>query len=411
MLPKMNGRAVLIAVVAFALSGTLAAVLQQPIEPRWGTTWRVIAPENLDGAEGQVAVLLEPPPALYNEAATAGAEAAARDLGYEITVVESVSSTDIIDILHELAVTGEYDLIVGIGYLFALSSAVEEFVDQEFAWIEPLIAPGESADLPNVTHITFRENEMAALVGALAGLAAAHHGYEAAGLILGYDPLGPWNAEAGFRFGVNWANERSGDETELRYAYTAGGFPDSSRDAAARMLNQSTVGIYGGGGTAGFGALDAVCKAHGHAGTSDGPPYVFGGGTNWDMYMDGRCVLASAIKRVDQAVYWAIESVRDGTFAGGVVRLGIADGGVGLSSRSDLEASMAVAVAREDLEENMRETILGNWEANRATIPDWIWVSIENLTSDIASGAIAVPTAPTEEELEEVRQSYPLGVP
>jgi basic membrane protein A len=91
-------------------------------------------------------------------------------------------------------------------------------------------------------------------------------------------------------------------------------------------LNQIADGagvIFQVAGGCGLGALDAA-KEKG----------VWGIGVDADQSFLGPHILTSATKRVDTAVFRAIQSVKNGTFKGGNVTYGLKDNGVGLGKIS-----------------------------------------------------------------------------
>jgi basic membrane protein A len=101
-------------------------------------------------------------------------------------------------------------------------------------------------------------------------------------------------------------------------------------------------------GGCGLGALDAAKEKD-----------VWGIGVDADQFFLGQHILTSALKRVDQAVFSTIESVREGTWkAGRNLTFGLDDKGVGLGTfspkvpREDRAAVNAVAkrIAAGDVE-------------------------------------------------------------
>ena len=141
--------------------------------------------------------------------------------------VQSATAADYSPNLRNLSRTGEYDLIIGVGFLFtdAMAEVAAEFPDQKFAIIDSVVVA------PNVMSIVFRENEMSALIGALGGMAAAHHGWTAAGVVLGIEIPVLWHFEAGYRFGMDWGlkkyAEATGDAAAVNLLYTyTGSFSD-----------------------------------------------------------------------------------------------------------------------------------------------------------------------------------------
>ena len=347
----------------------------------------------------------------FNDMAYKGVADAARDFGFEMDAVQNATIADALPNLRNLSRIGDYDLIISVGFLTAdaMRTAAAEFPEQRFA-----IVGGVVADRPNVMALLFREHEMSALIGALAGLAAAHHGYEAAGIVLGVEIPTLYHFEAGFRFGVHWGREAyqrlAGDEATIEVLYTyTGTFSDVAIGKAATeaMLAQGAVGVYNVAGALGLGDLEAIDEAHQFAGTRVGPPYYFGVDANQD-YLGGGCHgLASGMKRVDTAVYNAIASVLEGTFSGGIASSGLAEGGVGISKLQDLADFIGFGIASGEIDADAQYPIVACWAENRSTVPAWIWSAIEDLEAAILDGSILVPTANSIDEMEAVRAAYP----
>ena len=347
----------------------------------------------------------------FNDMAYKGVADAARDFGFKMEAVQNATITDALPNLRNLSRTGDYDLIISVGFLTAdaMRTAAEEFPEQRYA-----IVGGVVADRPNVMALLFREHEMSALIGALAGLAAAHHGYAAAGIVLGVEIPTLYHFEAGFRFGVDWGLKAyelaTGDQASVGVLYTyTGTFSDVAIGKAATeaMLAQGAVGAYNVAGALGLGDLEAIHEAHQFAGTRVGPPYYFGVDANQD-YLGGGCHgLASGMKRVDAAVYNAIFSVLDGTFTGGITSFGLTEGGVGISKLQDLEDFIRFGITSGEIDAEERYPIVACWAENRATVPAWIWAAVEDLETAILEGSVLVPTANSIDEIEAVRAAYP----
>jgi basic membrane protein A len=342
----------------------------------------------------------------FNDMGFKGTDQAAEDFGYEMVEVQNASGADYLPNLRNLARTGDYKIIICVGYLLgdALTAVAEEFPDQKFAIIDSVV------DAPNVMSIVFRENEMSALVGALAAMAAVEHGYSHVGVVLGIEIPVLYHFEAGFRFGIDWANNELGSDIGLLYTYT-GSFSDIALGKAATeaMLAQGAVGVYNVAGPLGVGDYEAISEAHQNAGTTYGPPYYFGVDANQDWMGDGMHGLASGMKRVDNAAYMAVESVSEGTFTPGIVSLGLAEGGVAISKLGDLADFIEFGIDAGSVDPDNFYNIVANWASNRATIPSQIWDAIDELEAGILDGSIVVPTANSGEEMSAVRAQYTLG--
>ncbi len=348
----------------------------------------------------------------FNDMGYKGAAAAAADFGIQLVTVQGTGASDFLPTLRDLARTCEYDAIITFGQLLqdAVIETANAFPNQRFVTIGGVVS-----DMENVLSIVFREREMSALIGALAGMAAAHHGCPYVGIVLGIEIPTLYHFEAGFRFGIDWGLERyrrnTGDDVRLGLLYTyTGTFRDIAVGKAATeaMLAQGAVGVYNVAGALGLGEHEAIADFHEMAATAAGPPYYFGVDANQDYFGEGRHALASGMKRVDEATYAAIRSVVEGTFAGGLTSLGLADGGVGISGLDDLVEFIEFGIEAGAIASDGFYRIVGNWAKNRATVPAWIWDAIDELRVGILEGSILVPTANSSEEIRAVRAAYPL---
>ncbi len=352
----------------------------------------------------------------FNDMGFKGTDQAAKDFGYEMVEIQCTTAADYLPNLHNLARTGEFDLIICVGFLLGdvLGTAAAEFPEQKFAIIDVDWITG-----PNIMNIVFRENEASALIGALGAMAAAEFGYDYVGVVLGIEIPILYEFEAGYRFGMDWGLKKyskvkgTTPDVGLLYTYT-GTFSDISVGKATSevMLAQGAVGIYNVAGPLGIGDLEAVTEFHDNAGTTFGPPYFFGLDANQDYLGNGLHGLASGMKRVDAAAYIALGSVAAETFQGGsCIELGLAEGGVGISGYYDLATVLEWGVSYGYYTPGQKDEIISNWASNRLTIPDWIWDAIDELEEMILYGTILVPTADTSDEMAAVRAEYPLGAP
>ncbi|MEW5826603.1 MAG: BMP family ABC transporter substrate-binding protein [Candidatus Bipolaricaulota bacterium] len=369
-------------------------------------------------AAGKVAVVLDVGgrgDLSFNDMGFKGTDEAARDFGYEMVEVQNATGADYLPNLRNLSRTGDYDLIICVGFLLgdALAAAATEFPNQKFAIIDVGYITG-----PNIMNFVFRENEASALIGALAAMSAAQHGYTAAGIVLGIEIPVLWHFEAGFRYGMDWglkayaAHEGSAPAVNLLYTYT-GTFSDIALGKAASeaMLAQGAVGIYNVAGPLGVGDLEAVTEVHTNAGTTSGPPYYYGVDANQDWMGMGMHGIASGMKRVDLACYMAVEAVAKGTFTPGVTSLGLAEGGGAISDAEALLDFIEFGIGAGQMAEADRATVIANWTINRATVEGWIWDAVDQLEDGILDGSIVVPTADTGAEISAVRAQYTLGAP
>ncbi len=257
----------------------------------------------------------------FNHLAYLGLQEAKRKLGAQIQVAESKSSADYIPNLASFARQG-YDLVVGVGYteIAAMGAAAKRFPQTHFAIVD--VSDQDLAGAPpNVLGLLFREEQVGYLAGYLAALEAKRlPGTDVVSSVGGEKQPPVDRFIAGYRAGAKKADP--GIKVLNSYSQD---FSDQAK-CKAIALNQiaaGSVAVFQVAGGCGLGALDAA-KEQG----------VWGIGVDADQSFLGPYVLTSATKRVDRAVFLAIQSVARGTFHGGDAVYGLDQGGVGLGKIS-----------------------------------------------------------------------------
>jgi len=347
----------------------------------------------------------------FNDMGFKGTDKAAADFGLKMVEIQSASAADYLPNVRNAARSGSLDLIISVGFLLtdAVKTVAGEYPNQKFMIIDSVV------DAPNVMSIVFKEHEGSALVGALAAMVAAHYGYPNVGAVLGIEIPVLYHFEAGYRFGIDWGNkayaQKTGTDpkTGLLYTYT-GTFSDiaKGKGATEAMLAQGAGLVYNIAGPLGIGDLQAITEAIKAKGKKAGPPFMIGVDANQDWMGDGHRVLASMLKRVDNACYNAVEAVIKGTFKGGLVVMGLDVQGVAISKEPELLAFMEFGIGSGKIGEDDKAEIVANWKSMRAQIPSWIWDAVDDLEKQIISGQISVPNANTLDEMKAVRSKYPL---
>ena len=143
---------------------------------------------------------------------------------------------------------------------------------------------------------------------------------------------------AGFIAGAKYVDP----SYEFEYDYV-GGFADTTtaKAMATTMYNNGCDVIFHAAGGSGVGMFNAAEELGFIA---------VGVNTNQNgMFPDN--IIASMLKRVDNAAYAAIKAVVDGTFAGGTVTLTLADEGVGYTNEdSNIKLSDTITAALDDVQ-------------------------------------------------------------
>lgn len=244
----------------------------------------------------------------FNEAANTGLQAAAEDFGVEVNYLEpNEDGSNRAELLRQLA-TEDYDLVIGVGFLFAeaMGPLADEFPDVQFAIIDD-----STLTQSNVSSLVFAEEEGSFLIGAAAALAS---GTGNIGFIGGVETELIQKFEAGFVAGVAEINPDA--TVDVRYItqppdYNGFADPASARTIADDMYDNDIDVVYHAAGGSGTGLFESAVEADRLAIGVDSDQYQ-------QVEEDTQpCILTSMLKRVDVAVYEAIESVINGELEGG----------------------------------------------------------------------------------------------
>ena len=230
-----------------------------------------------------------------------------------------------------------YELVCCIGFLQA--SALEEnapdFPDQDFMIVDSVV------EADNVASYVFAEHEGSYLVGQLAGLLTTRDFSAGAGsttadstsvgFVGGVESPLIRRFQAGYEAGVLAANE----DVEIQTSYV-GDFnePSGGREAATAMYESGADVVYHAAGNTGTGVFQAAQEQGKFAIGVDRDQSV-----TKESYAD--VILASMVKRVDTAVYSAVEAVVNDEFEGGATTaLGLEDQGVGIVYGQELGSAI-----------------------------------------------------------------------
>jgi len=286
-----------------------------------------------DGADFKVGMVLDiggVDDDSFNEAANTGLQAAGEDFGAEVTFLEpNEDGSNRGDLLRQLAEDGN-DLVIGVGFLFAESMGgtedapggiAAEFPDTSFAIIDDA-----SFEADNVTSLVFAEEQGSFLVGAAAALKS---GTGQIGFIGGVETPLIQKFEAGFIAGVAAVDEAA--EVEVNYITQPPDFagfadPASARTIADGMYDNEIDVVYHAAGGSGEGLFQSAAAADRLAIGVDSDQYQ-------QVEADVQpCILSSMLKRVDVAVYTAIESLVNGELEPGSLTFDLANDGIGYAT-------------------------------------------------------------------------------
>jgi basic membrane protein A and related proteins len=264
----------------------------------------------------------------FNATAYAGIQKAIDELGIDGKYLESTQQADYEKNIQQY-LDEETDLIVTVGFLLGDSTQAAAVANPEakFAIVDYAYDPA----LPNVLGMVFATDEASFLAG-YAAAASTKTGKVATWGGINIPPVADFMI--GFEAGVNYYNAQKGANVEVLGWSTAanegsfiGNFEslDDGRSITESLVQEGADVVMPVAGPAGLGGA-AYCAESGSC-------MVVGVDTDWTVsaseYTD--VVLTSVLKNMNVAVFEAIKSVQDETFAGGLYVGTLANNGVGLA--------------------------------------------------------------------------------
>ncbi len=280
----------------------------------------------------------------FNHLAYLGLTKAKTDFGITADVIESKSGDEYVPNLTNFASKG-YDLVVGNGFLMqpAIGTVAKQFPNVHFAIIDGAGTDAKFNDLKlsNVQDLLFKEQEPGALVGVIAGMLEKQgKGKNNAGVIgaVGGVSIPPVNH---YLAGYKWAAAMEDPGIKVLIGYSNDfNDPAKCKGVANSQIAQKADFLFQVAGGCGLGVLQAA----GQAGVSSF-------GVDADQKGADPSVAASALKRVDSAVYISIQNQVKGTWVGGPTTFSLQNQGVGyqvdnLSLPADVQAEVDSVAAK-----------------------------------------------------------------
>lgn len=247
----------------------------------------------------------------FNDSAYRGLVRAKNDLHVDTTVLQSRSAADY-QINMTVLANKEYDEIFAIGFLMArdVTEVSERYPKRHFSIIDAVV------DEPNVTSVTFKEEEGSFLAGALAAMTTKT---KAIAFLGGIDIPLLRKFECGYAAGA-----RQIDPSVRFTSKYIGSFDDvaSGKELAGVLFDQGADIIYAAAGKGGLGAIDQVKSRPG--------AYVIGVDSDQDALVPGK-ILTSMVKHVDNGVFAVSQDAAARRPRPKHLTLGLKQGGVGLT--------------------------------------------------------------------------------
>ncbi len=271
----------------------------------------------------------------FNDSATVGMKKAIDELDASCISATPASSSENDDQraerLRTLADQG-FNPVIGVGFIYspAAATVAAEFPDTQFAVVDGFSTFLTKTPLPNLTDLTFTEEQGSFLVGVAAALQtkAKHVGFVGgthgdlikkfeAGYVAGVHAVDP-----SIKIEVTYLTEDPND------GVTGFQNPPGGKVAAQGQLDKGVDVIYHASGKSGLGVFEAVAAA------GEGKWAI---GVDSDQYLTASAdekphILTSMIKRVDTAVYDDIKAFADGKPLTGYQVFDLAHDGVGYST-------------------------------------------------------------------------------
>jgi ABC-type uncharacterized transport system permease subunit/basic membrane lipoprotein Med (substrate-binding protein (PBP1-ABC) superfamily) len=298
----------------------------------------------------------------FSQYAYEGMMRAAEEFGLETTYIEGLRPGDEEGNLLMLA-EGGCQLIIAVGVQLgeAVVRLSKEYLDINFVTID--YAPYPS--LPNVMGLLFSEDQAGFLAGALAGYMTESN---VLGVVAGDQVPPVIKFRKGFANGAKHANPKVEVLGEYIESFTD---PAKGRLVAQSFIEQGADVIFGAGGQTGSGGILGAAEQGVWVVGVDQDEWV----TTFDngQATGADRLLSSAVKRIDNAVYVAIQRAAEGNFKGETALFHAGNQGIGLAP----------------------------YHAAESAIPDDVKGRIDEIAAGLRSGTITTAVGPTGEDIRE----------
>ncbi|MEL7658263.1 MAG: BMP family ABC transporter substrate-binding protein [Bacillota bacterium] len=254
----------------------------------------------------------------YNDSAYEGVRLAEEKLGIQYSYVEPATSIETEmkfgeQHLRQFA-KDDFDLVIATGFLFqdGCEKVSKEFPNVKFVLIDTVV------NAPNVTSLTFKTNEGSFLVGAVAGMVTETN---TIGYIGAQDTDIFREFQRGYEQGAVYTNSKVKIISRIIDGDNPFAVPNRGYELANELINEKADVIYTVAGSTGIGAIEA-CKEKGI--------YAIGVDNDQDYLAKGT-VITSMMKKVNVAVYTAIELAVKGELKPGILEFNVANEGIDTS--------------------------------------------------------------------------------
>ena len=267
----------------------------------------------------------------FNDAGWNGVQMASKGLGLKADIIQKMEE----DLVTNVSRAAEAsDIVVGMGFMIkdAIIANASLYPDTYFILIDE-----NAGDQPNVASYLFYSGQS----GYLAGIIAASVSEKGKiGAVKGMDIPSVLTYVAGFKAGAKTWSEFKGEKIEV-LTKTADTFIDSAKGRALTksLINEGADIIFDVAGATGIGVYEAVQESNRAEGITEEeiktglkrPKYfAVGVDIDHDEIYPGE-VLVSALKKMSETIYSAIEEITENNFKGGLHLVDFKDGFTGIS--------------------------------------------------------------------------------
>lgn len=269
----------------------------------------------------------------FNQLAWEGMQKAAKDMGFQVKVIESQQPNDYEKNIDAFANEG-YNIIITVGYLMGDATALKarQYPNIKFAIIDH--AYTSDGGLTNITSLMFAEDQLGFLAGVLAG------GMSKSGFVCSISSIKTPASDLYVRSIFGGAIWQAGENTKFMNSYiniqtTDTNVPTSNdstegKETAQRLINAGCDVVLG---VAANGALLAAKENNLMAVGFDVDQY--------NTYPEAKdALISSTQKNVDVAVYNYLKTVADGSVKAGISTASLQNGGIGLSPFHDWDSKI-----------------------------------------------------------------------
>jgi basic membrane protein A len=284
----------------------------------------------------------------FNSSAYEGATQAKNKLGIFLKYVEAADDNAFEPMLRAFA-QREFDLIIGVGFAQkeAIKKVAAQFPNRHFAIVD------SEVEAPNVRSLMFEEHEGAYVIGAIAAMTSKTGKI---GFVGGMDIPLIRRFEMGYQAGAKKINPQITVLANfVGVTSEAWNNPPKGKELAVSQYEAGADIIFAAAGASGLGVFDAA---------EEKKKFAIGVDANQDWTKPG-LILTSMLKRVDEAIFAAIEEAKAGRFAGGIKRFGLGNKGVDYSF-DQYNAKILTEPVRKRADELKAEIITG-----KIAVPDY----------------------------------------